>query len=672
MKVLTDLQAWAMNVLLAGERREMDTAERSKIIFLNSVTLAGGLMIALFAVIGFRSGNTILGTACAIASTIVFVNFFGIRIFRKYTLGAIVDCIVIFLFYFYLAYSGGEGGSGVLWSMTYPLITLFLLGTVWGSGIAIAYGVAIGIVIFHPKLNLAGFVPLYSTRVIGTYFFIWLFAFIYEEIRRTTQARLQAANESLLALSAELRTEKKQGDDILANVLEGIFLLDADFRIGKAHSAWLEHILERSISENDSLLDILAPLIPERDLASTKDYFDLFLSGQVNEDLLQDINPIDDIPVTFDRGKGELITKRLHFQFIRVADPSAPWPILGVLVDRTKEHELKLRLEQEEDVHRKAMESVFEIIHIDPNMLREFIGDTDSEIDAVNELMKEGSRNSAFILQELFQMAHAIKGNAALLGLKSFAERVHAFETRIKGFIDGGHQWKNLLELTIDLAEIKESLEEIRGLITKILQFQSDTKASGLEDCNLVRYSLEKLIKREAERKGLAVDTEFVGFTRDSVPGSYRKLLKDVLNQFIRNSFAHGFESAQERKAAGKSDTALISLNLEYKGNAIYVRYRDNGRGLDVPALRERAKALPEYAGRAESLKQADLARLIFMPGFSTSASSDLSAGRGVGMSLVKSRVQEAGGKIAIRSASGQFMEFTIVLPLKMPEEMIS
>ncbi len=672
MRILSSLKSLAMNILTAGDRREMDVLERSKIIFLNAVTMAGALMISLFAVIGIRSGNNELGTVCAIAASVIFLNFFAIRLFKRYIVGGIIDCIAIFAFYFYLAFSGGEAGSGVLWSMTYPLITLFLLGPVGGSISALAYGAAIGFVIIHPDYNNAGFPLLYSVRVIGTYFFIWLFALIYEQVRRSTQARLEAANTTLASMAEELRGEKKQSDDILANVLEGIFLLDADFHIGKAHSAWLETVLERPINEKESLLNVLAPLITERDIEAARDYFGLFLSGQVNEDLLQDINPLDDISATFDRGRGETLTKRLHFQFIRVADPTAPWPILGVVTDKTKEYELKLKLELEEDEHRHAMENIFQIIHVDPIMLKEFISDTDSEIDTINDIMREGTIEGKSLLAALFQTAHAIKGNAALLGLKDFANRVHAFENKVKERLDEGHEWKNLLELTIDLAHIKEALDEIRQLITKILRFQTDTRAAGLENANLLRYSIDKLVKRESNQSGIPVNIEFAGFTRDSIPGHYRKLVKDVLIQFIRNSFAHGFEDPATRSSKGKLEEGHISLSIDYNNDALTIRYRDDGKGLDTEAIRNKARAIPDFAAKADSLKPAELARLIFHPGLSTSGEENLSAGRGVGMALVRSRVQEAGGKIGIRSAPGKFVEFTILLPWEATKEQVS
>lgn len=656
--------AAAMNVLLAGERREMHIGEQSRIIFLNAVTLAGGLTIALFAAISYASGNLELGRACAAASAIVFVNLAFIRLAKRYTLGGIVDCALIFVFYLYLAYSGGEAGSGVLWSMTYPLITLFLLGPAWGSAIALTYGAAVGVTIFHPALNRAGFPVLYSVRVLGTYFFIWTFALIYELVRRATLTQLVSANQNLRVVTEELVSEKKQTDDILANVLEGIFLLSGDLNLGAAHSKHLERLLECDRIEGASFFDILKPGLSDRDLEAVRDYFGLFTSGNVNEDLLKEINPLAEADFAFPRGGGVMVCKHLRFQFIRIASPDAPYPIMGVAVDVTDEYELKKRLEVEEKAHRRTMESLFQIIHVDPVMMREFIIDTEAELETVNELMRADGSSGREVLEMLYQSAHAIKGNAALLGLQEFADKVHLYEDAVKAKLEAEHEWRDLLELTLGLGDIKRELDGIKNLIDKILRFQTETKAAGLQDSSLLRYSIEKNVHKESARTGVPVTVEFTGFGRLSVPDEYRKLVKDVIVQFIRNSFAHAFEGSQARASAGKTQEGRITLAVEHGESALTIRYQDDGRGIDPERLRLVARTIPELASQADAMNAEELTALIFRPGFSTAESTTVGAGRGIGMALVMRRVTEAGGKLDVKSDPGRYTEFSIALPI--------
>ena len=126
------------------------------------------------------------------------------------------------------------------------------------------------------------------------------------------------------------------------------------------------------------------------------------------------------------------------------------------------------------------------------------------------------------------------------------------------------------------------------------------------------------------------------------------------------------------RRANGKQEECRTSLSVEYSDDSLTIRYRDDGKGLDTEAIRNKARNIPDFASKADALKPAELARLIFHPGLSTSGEENLSAGRGVGMALVRTRVQEAGGKIGIRTAPGRFVEFTIQLPWEAAKEQVS
>jgi len=661
-----------MNLLTSGIETELETGVRSRVVFLNSVTLAGGIMIALFSALGFSSGNTSLGLACLVSAAVVFANFAFVRLTKRFVAGGAVDCGVIFFFYYYLVLTGGEAGSGILWIMTYPLITLFLLGPLWGSAVALVFLAATAVAIFTPSLNVANFPPLYSARIVGTFFFIWVFGLIYELVRRSAQSRVETANANLTAVTKELVTEKKQTDDILQSVREGIFLLGADHCLGGSYSAHLESVLERTELEGTDFLEIIAPAIGEKEMDSVRDYLGFFLSGSVNEALLADINPLAEVGLVLAKSDGSSAFKRLRFSFSRIASPSARFPILGVVSDVTDEYELKTRLDQEEKDHRRRMESLFQIIHVDPAMMREFIADTEAELETVNELMRQEGGSGKDVLETLFQSAHAIKGNAALLGLTEFSAKVHSFEDRVKAKLEGGHEWRDLLELTLGLAEIAKELENIKALIDKILRFQTDVKAAGLEDSNLLRFSVEKLVKQEAARSGILAVAEFQGFGRRTVPNEYRKLVKDVLIQLIRNSFAHGFESPEIRTQKGKTEVGRINLSLEWAEDSFTIRYADDGKGLDAGAIRRKAKAIPEIASQVDGMNGGELAKLIFRPGFSTSALTDMGSGRGVGMSLVKSRIADAGGKLAVKSAAGRSLEFAFTLPLGLTERAVS
>jgi two-component system chemotaxis sensor kinase CheA len=141
--------------------------------------------------------------------------------------------------------------------------------------------------------------------------------------------------------------------------------------------------------------------------------------------------------------------------------------------------------------------------------------------------------------------------------------------------------------------------------------------------------------------------------------------LADPLTHLIRNAVDHGLEPPEARRAAGKPEQGTVRLEAFHEGGQICIRVRDDGKGLD--AERIRAKAVRNglcTAEAAERLGPAETYALIFEPGFSTAESVTNISGRGVGMDIVRSKVNELKGRIEIESTPGQGTAFTIRLPL--------
>ena len=135
------------------------------------------------------------------------------------------------------------------------------------------------------------------------------------------------------------------------------------------------------------------------------------------------------------------------------------------------------------------------------------------------------------------------------------------------------------------------------------------------------------------------------------------------LEHMLRNAVAHGLEGREERLAQGKPEVGEISLALKQEGNEVVLVLADDGRGLDYARIRARAQAVGLLATE-ESPAPEKLAELIFAPGFSTADAVSRIAGRGVGMDVVKTEVNNLGGRIEIASTPGQGAEFRLIIPL--------
>jgi two-component system chemotaxis sensor kinase CheA len=141
--------------------------------------------------------------------------------------------------------------------------------------------------------------------------------------------------------------------------------------------------------------------------------------------------------------------------------------------------------------------------------------------------------------------------------------------------------------------------------------------------------------------------------------------ISDPLVHIIRNAVDHGLEAQKDRKKLGKPEEGQIWLNARYEGNEIWITIKDDGRGLDLKALKEKARSKNLMSDEELSqAKERDIYGLIFHPGFSTSKEVTEISGRGVGMDVVKKNIEKLRGRVDIQTTQGKGTEFIIKIPL--------
>jgi chemosensory pili system protein ChpA (sensor histidine kinase/response regulator) len=130
----------------------------------------------------------------------------------------------------------------------------------------------------------------------------------------------------------------------------------------------------------------------------------------------------------------------------------------------------------------------------------------------------------------------------------------------------------------------------------------------------------------------------------------------------LRKSIVHGIETPEERVATGKSESGTIRVGLHREGSEMVIVLEDDGRGIDVNAVRERARSRGLLQpGRV--LTDEEAMQLILEPGFSTATTVTQHAGRGVGMDVVVNEIKKLGGALFTESQPGQGVKFTVRLP---------
>ena len=139
----------------------------------------------------------------------------------------------------------------------------------------------------------------------------------------------------------------------------------------------------------------------------------------------------------------------------------------------------------------------------------------------------------------------------------------------------------------------------------------------------------------------------------------------DPLMHLLRNSADHGLESAEVRAQRGKPEQGSIFLDAYQDGNNVVIEVRDDGNGIDVEAVKNKAieKNLVT-AEQAANMPEKDIINLLFQPGFSTSEKVTDVSGRGVGLDVVKSKIESLSGEVEVKSKWGEGSTWTIRLPL--------
>lgn len=141
--------------------------------------------------------------------------------------------------------------------------------------------------------------------------------------------------------------------------------------------------------------------------------------------------------------------------------------------------------------------------------------------------------------------------------------------------------------------------------------------------------------------------------------------LKDPLSHIIRNALDHGIETTEQRDLAGKPKQANVIVNITLAGNNVNFEITDDGKGIDYVKIREKAISNEVISKeQAYSMSEEELKQLIFAPGFSTADKITDISGRGVGLDVVRSMIEELNGKIIVASEQGRGTVFKLSLPL--------
>ncbi|QDT61520.1 Chemotaxis protein CheA [Stieleria bergensis] len=173
---------------------------------------------------------------------------------------------------------------------------------------------------------------------------------------------------------------------------------------------------------------------------------------------------------------------------------------------------------------------------------------------------------------------------------------------------------------------------------------------------------MTRIVRDLSNKLGKKINFESIG-EETELDKTVVDSIGDPLIHMIRNSVDHGIESPEERIAAGKPAEGTVTVHAYHQGGNIYIRLTDDGKGLNVEAIRK--KALSQgVISEGDELSHQEICDLIFHPGLSTAEKISDVSGRGVGMDVVRRNIAELKGSVGVHSEPGKGSTITVRLPL--------
>jgi chemosensory pili system protein ChpA (sensor histidine kinase/response regulator) len=227
-----------------------------------------------------------------------------------------------------------------------------------------------------------------------------------------------------------------------------------------------------------------------------------------------------------------------------------------------------------------------------------------------------------------------------------------------------------MAESVNDVATVQRTLhrtletteDELAAQARLTRDLQDDLLRTRMVEFESASDRLYRVVRQAAKETGKQVRLDIVGGSLEIDRGVLDRMTP-AFEHLLRNCVTHGIERPEVRTGIGKEAAGSIVVSLHQEGNEVGVEFRDDGAGLNLRRIRDKGEAMG-LIKPGESHSDAELANLIFTPGFSTADQVTELAGRGVGMDVVRSEVNAMGGRIETATSVGQGTSFKLLLPL--------
>lgn len=464
----------------------------------------------------------------------------------------------------------------------------------------------------------------------------------------------------------QIEAAKQETDEILATVQEGLFLMDNQYHIGNQVSGSLPKVVGRRVVPGMNFLDLLQNMVPQREFEAARDYLDLLFGDRVKEALVRELNPLSTVEVRDIDARYGVKARYLSLQFSRVTGSAGgkPTHLLVTVQDISEVVQLREDLQQAKQNARAEVDVLLDLLKLNPQTLANFIQQARTSLQDINALLRDAAGGYRPLIDKVFRLVHALKGDAAAIGFHLFEQLAHDFEDNLQALREKGEiSGDDLLSLLPQLEQCFARIQQVEDMSNRMGAAPAPTLARLPQD-ELGEWlgSLEQLAARiaKAQNKKVALHAKLDGLQQ--LPEASRVLLRELTIQLLRNAVTHGIEPVEERLLHAKPDAGHVRIELRHlAGGQCEFEVSDDGRGIVPAHIRGELERRGSYSAEAlAAMNDRELVLKIFEPGFSTASSAGIDAGRGVGMDLVKERVERIGGQLKLASRPNEFTSFVL------------
>ncbi|WP_413518910.1 ATP-binding protein [Psychrobacter glacincola] len=536
-------------------------------------------------------------------------------------------------------------------------------------------------------------IQVLGVAAIFAYFLIFVFFFV-RRLRDT---------------DAEALSARRETQEIMETVNTGLFLLDKDLNIGQQHSRALNGIIGSDRLSGENFADVLRGRISDKDLKTTRQFIEQLYNPRVKEKLVDSLNPLHKVMLHNTSGEDSTTSRFLDFKFSRVYEDKDIARILVNVNDVSDAVYLEQRLEKERSQNDMQIEMLTTILNVNPKIINEFISNTKTHIEKMNNILKNPGSSQFELegkLNAIYREMHSLKGEASALKLHSFTKIASDAEDKLDALQNQGKlSGNNFLQLAVhldDLLSLSNTIETLGKRINQATPNAANNSNSNLnsdakpvapiktapqaqvanmalkainveggneidlndesDDEHLAYY--QNFAEDIAVRQGKQVQLNGHNLANINIPERLKQPIKEISIQLLRNAVVHGIESPEARQSAGKSVVGSIDLEMQRDDQSLIIALQDDGQGIDYEGIRQKLIADGRFGQEeASQMTHGDLLKTLFASGFSTKEHADEDGGRGVGLDVIKALVKEHNGKLNVNTELGKMTRFVITLP---------